>query len=261
MTTTAVRKTLFGCLLIFQTPVFAAIKTQVVEYKDGKTLLQGFLAYDDDQPGQRPGVLVVHEWKGHGDYVRRRAEQLAQEGYVAFALDMYGKGVFAKNHEEAAKLSGMFFADRNLMRGRALTGLAVLKKDAHVDPTRLAAIGYCFGGTTVLELARAGTDLKGVASFHGNLTTPQPAAPGTIKAKVVVFHGGEDAWVAPGLPDFQTEMKNAGADWQLHTYGGAVHSFTVAEAGNDPSTGMAYNANADRRSWQTLRTYLTEIFK
>jgi dienelactone hydrolase len=257
------KKIIRMCLAVLfgASPLSAAIKTQVVDYREGGQTLQGFLAYDAALSGKVPGVLVAHEWKGHGDYVRRRTEQLAREGYVAFALDMYGKGVYAKNHEEAAQLSGVYFGNRDRMRKRALAGLSILQKNPHVDTTRLAAVGYCFGGTTVLELARAGTDLRGVASFHGNLTTPVPAAPGAIKAKVLVLQGGNDDWTASGLPDFESEMKKAGADWQINIYGGAVHSFTVVEAGVDASTGMAYNAAADQRSWNALMDFFAEIFK
>ena len=246
-------------LILASSFVSAAVRTQEIDYRDGKTTLQGYLAYDDALQGIRPGVLVAHEWKGHGEYVRRRARQLAEAGYVVFALDMYGKGVFANNHDEAAKLSGVYFKDRLLMRQRAQAGLNVLLKQPNVDTKRVAAIGYCFGGTTVLELARAGTDLKGVASFHGNLTTPVPAEPNKVKARVIVFQGGEDAWTLEGVPAFQEEMKKAGVDWQMDIYGGAAHSFTVKEAGNDPSTGMAYNENADRRSWESLMNFLHSV--
>jgi dienelactone hydrolase len=236
--------------------VSAAVKTSEITYRDGKTVLLGFLAYDDSLSSDRPGVLVVHEWKGHGEYARRRARQLAEEGYVAFALDMYGKGVFAKNHEEAAQLAGLYFKDRDLMRRRAKAGLDVLLKQPLVDPTRIAAIGYCFGGTSVLEMARAGMDLKGVASFHGNLTTPLPAQTNVVKAKILVLQGSADGGTIKGVPAFQEEMTKAGVDWEMDIYGGAVHSFTVEEAGDDPSTGKAYNANADRRSWKSLMDFL-----
>lgn len=239
----------------------AEIKTSLIDYKDGKTALQGYLAYDDALSGARPGVLVVHEWKGHGDYVRRRADQLAAQGYVVFALDMYGKGVFAKDHAEAARLSGVYFKDRSLMRHRAQAGLRILQSQPRVDRKRLAAVGYCFGGTTVLEMARAGMPLKGVACFHGNLTTPTPARPGGLKAKIIVYQGADDQWTAGGIPEFEAEMKAAKADWKLESYPGAVHSFTVKEAGDNPASGMAYNAEADRRSWESLTAFLTGLFK
>jgi dienelactone hydrolase len=238
----------------------AAVKTETVNYKDGKTALQGYLAYDDSIKGPRPAVLVVHEWKGFGDYVKMRAEQLAALGYTAFALDMYGKGVYAKNHEEAGKLSGVYRSDRQLMRSRATAGLNVLLKRPETDPKRVAAIGYCFGGTTVLELARGGADLAGVASFHGSLETPHPEQTASIKSKVLILQGAEDKFTVAGLQAFQDEMRRANADWQMNVYGGAVHSFTVKEAGDDPSKGMAYDEKADKRSWQALQDFLTEIF-
>jgi dienelactone hydrolase len=241
-------------------PAFAALKTQVVDYKDGDVALQGYAAWDDSFKGERPGVLVVHEWWGHGPYARRRAEMLAKLGYKAFALDMYGKGVYAKDHEAAGKLAGAFFGDRIAMRRRAMRGLEELEKLPGVDKTRLAAIGYCFGGTTVLELARMGADLKGVASFHGNLATPTPATE-KPKAKIAVFQGGDDQMTLPALPAFEDEMRKVKADWELTTYGGAVHSFTVAEAGDDASTGMAYDKEADERSWKALQDFFSEIFR
>lgn len=240
-------------------PASALIKTRVVEYKDGDVVLQGYAAWEDGFKDARPGILVVHEWWGHGPYARRRAEQLAKLGYTAFALDMYGKGVLAKTHEEAGQLAGAFFSDRTGMRRRALAGLDQLKKLPYVDPGKLGAIGYCFGGATVIELARAGVDLKGVASFHGALATPSPAAE-TPKAKILVLHGADDANVNPHIPGFLEEMRKVKADWQLIQYGGAVHSFTVPEAGTDTTKGMAYDKSADRRSWEAMRTFFEEIF-
>ncbi|MBI4346565.1 MAG: dienelactone hydrolase family protein [Elusimicrobia bacterium] len=249
-----------AALLLLASVTHAAIKTQEVEYRHGDGVLQGFFAWDDAVKGKRPGVLVIHEWWGHGPYVRRRAEMLAKLGYVAFAADMYGKGVYAKDHQEAGKLSGMYRSDRKLMRERALAGLNELKKHSSVDG-RLASIGYCFGGTTSLELARAGADLRGVASFHGGLGTPMPAKPGEIKARVLVLHGADDKFVNPELPGFQEEMRAARADWQLVSYGGAVHSFTVKEAGDDPSKGMAYDEKADLRSWEALKDFLADSLR
>ncbi|MBI5247757.1 MAG: dienelactone hydrolase family protein [Elusimicrobia bacterium] len=240
-------------------PAQALIKTKLVEYKHGDVVLQGYAAWEDGFKDTRPGVLVVHEWWGQGPYARRRAEQLAKLGYTAFALDMYGKGVYAKDHEEAGKLAGAFFGDRKAMRERALAGLEQLKKLPFVDQGKVAAIGYCFGGTTVLELARAGTDLKGVASFHGNLATPTPTTE-KPKASILVLHGADDNFVNPGVPAFIEEMRKSGADWSFVQYGGAVHSFTVPEAGTDTSKGMAYNKEADRRSWETMKSFFEEIF-
>jgi dienelactone hydrolase len=237
----------------------ALIKTRVIDYKDGDVVLQGYAAWEDGFKDARPGVLVAHEWMGHGAYARRRAEQLAKLGYTAFALDMYGKGVYAKDHEEAGKLAGAFFTDRAAMRKRALAGLEELKKLPFVEQDKLGAIGYCFGGATVLELARAGTNLKGVVSFHGALATPTPATE-TPKAKILVLHGADDPNVSPQVPAFIDEMKKVKADWQFVEYGGAVHSFTVPEAGTDTSKGAAYDKSADERSWRAMRDFLEEVF-
>jgi dienelactone hydrolase len=240
----------------------AAIHTEVVEYKHGDVVLEGYLAYDDETQDKRPGVLVVHEWTGHNPYVRKRAEQLARMGFVAFALDMYGKGIHASNPQEAAALAGKYKNDRALMRARATAGLDVLRKQPLVDTKKVAAIGYCFGGTTVLELARAGTDIAGVVSFHGDLATPHPENARNIKAKVLALHGADDPFVKPEVvAAFEEEMRKGGVDWQLVAYGEAVHSFTNPDAGNDKSRGAAYNARADHRSWEAMRAFFNEIFR
>jgi dienelactone hydrolase len=240
----------------------AEMKTEVVEYRDGGVALEGYLAYDDSFQGKRPGVLVVHEWYGHTPYVRMRAEQLARLGYVAFASDMYGKGVLAKDSKEAAALAGIYLGDRKLMRARAAAGLDVLRKRKEVDPARLAAIGYCFGGTTVLELARSGADLAAVASFHGLLGTPTPEDARNIKGKVLVLHGADDPFVPmKQVEAFQEEMRKGGVDWEFISFGGAVHRFTNPEAGSDNSKGTAYNERADRRSWAAMKTFFAETLK
>ena len=247
--------------MFFAVSAQALVKTQAIEYKDGDVVLQGWAAWEDGFKEKRPGILVVHEWWGHGPYARRRAEMLARLGYTAFAVDMYGKGVYAKDHEEAGKLAGAFFADRSAMRRRAMAGLEQLKKAPFVDADKLAAIGYCFGGTTVLELARAGVDLAGVVSFHGMLGTPSPATE-KPKAKINVQHGADDPNIKPEqVAAFQEEMRKAKADWQFTSYGNAVHSFTNPDAGNDPSKGMAYNKEADERSWKAMQAFLSELFR
>jgi len=247
--------------VLMATVAHAAVRTKVIEYKHGDTVLEGYLAYDDAQTGQRPGILVVHEWTGHNPYVRKRAEQLAELGYVAFALDMYGKGVHAKDAKEAAELAGTYKGNRKLMRARAEAGLDVLRKQSQTDPNRLAAIGYCFGGTTVLELARDGQPLAGVVSFHGDLATPTPEDAKNIKAKVLALHGADDPFVpAAVVTAFEEEMRKGGVDWQLVSYGGAVHSFTNPGAGTDNSRGAAYNAKADHRSWVAMKNFFNEIF-
>ena len=240
----------------------AAIQTQPIEYPDGSAVLEGYLAYDDATTDQRPGVLVVHEWKGLGPYAKHRAEQLAGLGYVAFAADMYGKGVRAETHEEAAKLAGVYKSDRQLMRRRIKAALDVLAKHPLVDPSRLAAIGYCFGGTTVLELARSGAPVKGVVSFHGGLDTPDPADAKAITGRILVLHGASDPFVpAAQVAAFEQEMQAAGVRYRIIRYSGAVHSFTVPEAGEDPSTGMAYNADADQQSWQAMQDFLEDVLR
>ena len=238
------------------------LHTEAVEYKHGDVVLEGWLAYEKGATGKRPGVILVHEWKGHGPYVRMRAEEVAKLGYVAFAIDMYGKGVMAKDHAEAGQLSGMFRNDRKLMRERAAAGLERLKKVDLVDSKKIAAMGYCFGGTTVLELARGGYEIVAAASFHGALSSPVASETKAVKAKVAVFHGAGDKSVPPDqVAAFTDEMTKANADWFLVSFGGAVHSFTVKEAGDDPSKGQAYDERADRRSWDMLKSFLSEAFK
>jgi dienelactone hydrolase len=248
-------------LLLSAKAASAAIQTQEIDYKHGDTALQGYLAYDDALTGKRPGVLVIHEWTGHNPYSRKRAEQLAALGYVAFALDMYGKGVLAKDAKEAAQKSDVFKKDRSLMRARAAAGLDVLRKQERVDPKKVAAIGYCFGGTTALELARGGADLAGVVSFHGALDTPNPADAKNIKGKVLALHGADDPFVPlDQVNAFEKEMRDANVDWQLVKYGGAVHSFTNPGAGDNVKQGAAYNKAADERSWQAMKDFFNELF-
>jgi dienelactone hydrolase len=228
---------------------------------EGDTVLEGYLAYDDSVEGRRPGVVVVHEWYGLNDYARRRARMVAELGYVAFAADIYGKGKRAGNSEEAAALSAPYRKDRGLMRARANAALKRLKGYGFVDPARTAAIGYCFGGTTVLELARSGADVVGVVSFHGGLDTPDPGDARNIKGRVLALHGAEDPFVGPDKAEaFRREMSGAGVDWQMVYYGGAVHSFTNPASGSDPSDGTAYNERADRRSWKAMKVFLEEVF-
>lgn len=263
-----VTKQAIGCLFAFLPVLWwsvaarAAVVGKSVEYRQGETVLVGYLAYDDADVKPRPGVLVVPEWWGLNDFAKKRADELAKLGTIAFAVDMYGKGQVAKTREEAAALAGPLRSDRALMRARALAGLEVLKGARLTDTARLAAIGFCFGGTTVLELARAGTPLAGVVSFHGGLSTPMPAGVDGIKAKVLVLHGADDPNVpAAEVSAFQEEMRNANADWQMIFYGGAVHSFTNPDAGNDPKKGVAYNEKAARRSWEAMKTFFAEVFR
>jgi len=252
---------LFLIPVLWCTSAQAKIKTEKVEYKHGETILQGSLSYDDKIRGKRPGIIVVHEWWGFGPYAQGRAEQLAKLGYIAFAIDMYGKGIRALNHQQAAGLSNIYRSDRHLMRERALEGLKILKNHKLTKKKKIAAIGYCFGGTTALEMARAGYDLKGVVTFHGGLQTPHPEDAKNIKGRILVLHGADEQFVsAEEVATFQDEMRKGQVDWQMIYYGGAVHSFTVPSAGDDPSQGTAYNEKADKRSWKTMKSFFNEIF-
>jgi dienelactone hydrolase len=249
-------------LLCLAATAEAAVKARVVEYKQGDTVLEGYLAWDDAKTAQRPGILIVHEWTGINDHMKQRAEMLARLGYVAFAADIYGKGIRPAGQPEAGQTAGIYKNDRPLMRARARAGLETLRKQKFVDQQRIAAIGYCFGGTTVLELARDGADLKGVVSFHGGLSTPTPQDAGNIKGRVLAQHGADDPFVkADEVAAFQDEMRKGKVDWQFTSYGNAVHSFTNKAAGTDNSKGAAYNEKADKRSWEAMKIFFAEIFK
>ena len=249
---------IFGLLLT--TAVDAKIVSQNVEYKHGDAVLEGYLAYDDAAKGKRPGVLIVHEWWGLNDYVRKRVDKLAELGYVAFALDMYGKGIWTTDPQKAGELAG-HLRGKPIMRQRARTGLEILQKNDLVDPKRIAAIGYCFGGTTVLELAYSGADIAGVVSFHGGLTAPKPEDMHRIKAKILVLHGADDGFISSeNIAAFQDGMRQTGADWQMVYYGAAVHSFTNPAADKANVKGLAYNPSADERSWKHMQIFFEEIF-
>jgi dienelactone hydrolase len=239
----------------------AAVHTENIEYKDGDATLEGYLAYDDSTKGKRPGVLVVHQWMGLTDYEKHRAEMLAQMGYVVFCADIYGKGIRPKNTAEAGQQAGKYKGDRGLLRERAKAALDVLEKNDLTDSKHVAAIGYCFGGTTAIELARSGADLAGIVSFHGGLDSPNPADGKNIKGKVLVLHGADDPFSSPqDVAAFQNEMREAGVDWQMVLYGGAVHSFTEKDADDMKIKGAAYNEKADRRSWADMQQFFAEIF-
>jgi dienelactone hydrolase len=239
----------------------AQIHTETIEYRQGDTVLEGYLAYDASIKGKRPGVLIVHQWKGLTDYEKKRAQMLAGLGYAAFAVDVYGKGVRPQTPEQAGAEAGKYKKDRNLLRARVQAGLAALQQQAMVDPQQVAAIGYCFGGTAVIELARSGAQIAGVVSFHGGLDSPHPEEGRNIHCKVLALHGADDPHVpAKDLAAFEDEMRQGQVDWQLVKYGGAVHSFTDWNAGTDPQRGAAYNQRADQRSWEAMKTFLAESF-
>lgn len=255
---------MIGMLSVFfiASAAMAQITEESMEYRDGDTTLEGYLAYDNSQQEKRPGILIVHQWMGLTDYEKHRAQQLAELGYVAFALDLYGKNVRPENAQEASKQAGKFRDDRQLMRQRAIAGLQQLREQEFVDPDRIAMMGYCFGGGVALELGRSGADVKGIVSFHGNLDTPHPEDANNIKGKVLVLHGAADPHVdQEQVMAFWNEMEEAHVDWQLNAYGGAVHAFTQKSAGNDPSRGVAYNPQADQRSWAAMKRFYEEIFQ
>jgi len=247
-------------LVLAAVTAHAKVVTKEVRYKDGSVELVGYLAHDDAKSAA-PGVLIVPQWMGLTDYEKGRARQLADLGYVAFCADVYGDGHNAADVKEAGQLAGKYKGDRPLFRSRLLAALAALRASPSVDAKRCAAIGYCFGGTGVLELARSGADLLGVATFHGGLDSPTPADGKNIKAKVLVLHGADDPYVPKAdIAAFEQELKSAGVDYQLVFYSGAVHSFTQPMAGNDPSKGAAYNERADKRSWIALMDFFHELF-
>ena len=237
------------------------MKTETVEYKDGAVTLRGYLAYDDKKSGKRPGVLVMPEAFGLGEHAKKRAERLAELGYVAFAGDPYGNGIELSNLQDAMKHAGPLFADPAILRQRGRAALDHLASVSQTDPSRLAAIGFCMGGTFSLELARDGAPLKGIVSFHGGLQTQRPAEGGKVKAKILVCTGADDTMIPfDQVNAFETEMMKAGADWQVITYGGAKHSFTNPNSDSLGMPGIGYNPLVDARSWKAMRDFFEEIF-
>ncbi len=256
-----VRFTVLAAALLAATAARAELVTRSVEYRQGDAVLEGYLAYDGSGPAKKPGIVIYHQWMGLTGYERMRAEQLARLGYVAFAADLYGKGVRPATPKDAGAESGKYRADRALLRARAQAALATLRQQPVVDPSKVAAIGYCFGGTGVLELARSGADVKGVVSFHGGLDSPNPGDGKSIKAKVLILHGADDPYSPKAdIEALTKELEDGGVDYYMVFYGHAVHSFTQPLAGNDPSKGAAYNARADTRSWVAMKDFLKEIF-
>jgi dienelactone hydrolase len=241
------------------------IQGEAVEYSAQGVVMKSYLVYDENTKGRRPGVLVVPEWWGLNDYARKRAQMLAELGYTVLAVDMYGEGKQAMNPKDAGQLSSEVMKNFDVAKARFVAAMDFLKQQPTVDPTRIAAIGYCFGGSVVLSMAGQGMDLKGVASFHGTLADIKPPQTGRVEAKVLVLNGGADKFNTPQqIEAFKQEMKAAGADFQLISYPGAMHSFTNPDAdvlGKKFNLPLAYNANADQKSWDELRNFLKKIFK
>lgn len=238
----------------------AAPQGKAVEYQAGDALCEGWAVTDDAATAKRPGVLIVHQWTGLSDYEKMRAEMLAEMGYNVFALDIYGKGI-RPQPPESGKQAGKYKGDRALFRQRLEAGLEMLRSLPNTDPDRIATIGYCFGGTGALELVRDGAKIAGAVSFHGGLSTPTPEDAKNITARVLVLHGADDPSVPPTEVDaFRKEMEDARVNYQLIAYPGAVHSFTQKAAGDDNSKGSAYNAEADAKSWEAMKTFFAEIF-
>jgi dienelactone hydrolase len=239
----------------------ATLRMENVSYKQDTTSLEGVLVYDAAAKGRQPGIVLVPDWMGVSELAKQYAEKTAKLGTVVFIADIYGAKVRPKDMKEASTQAALYKGNRDLMQARARAAYDQLKKSAHVDTTRLAAQGYCFGGTVALELARSGAPLNGTVSFHGGLDTPHPDQAKNIKGEVLANHGADDPFVTQDqVAAFQDEMRKAGVDWRLTQYGGAVHGFTNPNAGSDNSKGMAYNAKADQRSWQETTDFYKEIF-
>jgi len=238
----------------------AEIKTEEVEYKQGDTVLQGFVAWDDAISGKRPGVLVVHEWWGHNKHAREQAKRIAAAGYVGFALDMYGKGKVATHPNDAKAFMTEATADFKVERARFDAALVQLKKRPEVNAKQIGAVGYCFGGAVALEMARAGTPLAFVATFHGALGTKTPAKKG-FRPRVLVLNGADDPMVPKAQVDaFKQEMTAAGAKFQVVDYPGAKHAFTNPEADKAGMPALAYDAAADKQSFEEFRKMMSALY-
>jgi len=238
----------------------AGIVERAVEYHAHDVLCEGWQAYDDTYAGVRPSVLVIHQWTGISDHEKAAARRLAELGYNVLVADIYGKGV-RPQPPEAGKVAGSYKSNRTLLRARANVALDVLAKDPRTAPGKVSVIGYCFGGTAALELARSGATLKAVVTFHGGLDSPAPADGRNIRARVLALHGADDPFVpVKDVAAFEREMQSAKVDYRLIQYPGAVHSFTHQEAGNDNARGAAYNASADKASWEEMKAFLKASF-
>ena len=238
-----------------------AIRERLIEYRDGPTVLEGFFCHDDSRPGPLPALLIGHEWGGRGEFVERKARRLAWHGFATFALDMFGKGRRGTTSAECTALISPFVQDRALLARRVTAALTTVKELPEVDARRTSALGFCFGGMCVLDLARSGADVRGVVSVHGLLKPTGLSSPGKISAKILVLHGYDDPLSPPeDVLGLTKELSAAGADWQLHAYGNTMHSFTNPHA-NDRASGLVYDEVADRRSWHALLQFLDEVLR
>jgi len=236
-----------------------AVTTQTIDYRHDDVQLEGFFAYDNRRPQPLPAVLISHAWAGRDEFACNKARKLAELGYAAFALDMYGKGIVGSGPDENARLMNPFMNDRRLLQDRITAALETVRTLPQVDSKRIAAMGFCFGGLCVLDLARTGADLRGVVSFHGLFVPPGNTKGRKIKAKVLVLHGHDDPMAPPDqVMNLARELTEAQADWQIHVYGNTLHAFTNPLA-NDRSFGTVYDETADRRSWESLRNFLAEV--
>ena len=258
----AARLALATAALAVTTDATAEIQGKVVEYRQGDTVLEGYVAWDPAGPARRPGVLVVHDWTGVGPYVKSRARPAGPPRLRGLRRRHLRQGSPPGQPEGGQRGGRPLQGEPGPAAPAGAAGLAALRQQPFVDTGKVAAIGYCFGGTTVLELARGGADLAGVVTFHGGLDSPTPADGKNIKAKVLVLHGADDPFVpADQVKAFEDELRAGGVDWQLVMYSGAVHSFTRPDSGNDNSKGAAYNATADRRSWAAMRAFFDEVLR
>lgn len=255
---------LLTLFLLFSPCLQAALHEETVDYKAGDTQLKGYLVWDDSKGVKQPGVLVVHEWWGLNDYARQRAKMLAALGYTALAVDMYGDGKSTEHPSEAAEFMNSVINNADLGRQRFLAAKQFLEQQPGVDPGKIAAIGYCFGGATLLNMARIGMDLAAVVSFHGNLATQTPAQSGKVTSKILALNGEDDNFVSQeSIAAFKQEMTQAGADYQFINYPGAKHGFSNPDAdrlGKANNLAIAYNAEADRLSWLAMQQLFQTVF-
>ena len=259
------KKILFAVLLACAfTSARAGVVGKEIDYTSGGTTLKGYLAFDDSNDAKRPGILVVHEWWGHNEYARKRARMLAELGYIAFAVDMYGDGKTAAHPDDAKKFSAEVMQNLPVGEARFRAAEELLKKQPQTDTEKIGAVGYCFGGGVILHMARIGEDLAGVASFHGSLATAEKAKPDAVKARILVCTGGADSFIPPeAVKEFETEMSDAHAKFKIISYKDAKHSFTNPDAdkfGEEFKLPLAYNKDADEKSWSDMKIFFREVF-